>query len=162
MVRMWPAATRGGPLIHSENVSLVPKQGVWMVCFCAADLLWATRIKSTADALGIPCRPTRNVEMLEARLVDSPVRSLIVDLESADAGMPLIRRLRDQAADERARAIRIVAFGPHVAVERFQEAKRAGADAVMARGAFNARLPEILKQLAAAPTTVQDDLHEET
>ncbi len=131
-----------------------------MICFCAADLLWATRIKSTADALGIPCRPTRTVEMLEARLVDSPVRSLIVDLESGEPGMALIRRLRGEGADEKARAIRVVAFGPHVAVGLFQEAKRAGADAVMARGAFSSRLPEILRQLAADPAAVGDDLHE--
>ena len=131
-----------------------------MICFCAADLLWATRIKSTADALGIPCRPVRNLEMLEARLVDSPVRSLIVDLDSGEPGMSLIRRLRADGADEKARAIRILAFGPHVAVELFQEAKRVGADAVMARGAFSARLPEILRQLAAESGVVGDDLHE--
>ena len=134
-----------------------------MICFCAADLLWATRIKSTADALGISCRPTRNIEMLEARLVDSPVRSLIVDLES-EGGMSLIQRLRGEGADERARAVRVLAFGPHVAVELFQQAKRAGADAVMARGAFSGRLPEILRQLAADPGAggggVRDDLHE--
>jgi hypothetical protein len=131
-----------------------------MVCFCAADLLWATRIKSTADALGISCRPTRNLEMLEARLVDSPVRSLIIDLESGEAGMSLIWRLRGAGADEKAKAVRIVVFGPHVAVEMFAEAKRAGADVVMARGAFASRLPEILKQLAVAPADVRDDLHE--
>ena len=130
-----------------------------MICFCAADLLWATRIKSTADALGISCRPTRNLEMLEARLVDSPVRSLIVDLE-AEPGMSLIRRLRGEGAHERGKAVRIVAFGPHVAVEMFAEAKRAGADVLMARGAFAGRLPEILRQLAAAPETVRDDLRE--
>ncbi len=98
--------------------------------------------------------------MLEARLVDSPVRSLIVDLESGDAGMSLIRRLRVEGADEAAKAIRIVVFGPHVAAEMFAEAKRAGADVVMARGAFASRLPEILQQLAAAPADVRDDMHE--
>lgn len=98
--------------------------------------------------------------MLEARLVDSPVRSLIVDLESGDAGMSLIRRLRDERADETAKAIRIVVFGPHVAVEMFAEAKRAGADVVMARGAFASRLPDILRQLAVAPADVGDDMHE--
>ena len=131
-----------------------------MVCFCAADLLWATRIKSTADALGISCRPTRNLEMLEARLVDSPVRSLIVDLESGDAGMSLIRRLRGEEAGEKAKAVRIVVFGPHVAVESFAEARRAGADVVMARGAFASRLPDILKQLSDTPAEVRDDMHE--
>ena len=98
--------------------------------------------------------------MLEDRLVDSPVRSLIVDLESGDAGMSLIRRLRGEGAGERAKAIRIVVFGPHVAAEMFEEAKRAGADVVMARGAFASRLPEILRQLSDAPMDVRDDTHE--
>ena len=128
-----------------------------MICFCAADLLWATRIKSTADALGISCRPTRNLEMLEARLVDSPVRSLIVDLESGDAGMSLIRRLRGEGVDETAKAIRIVVFGPHVAAEMFEEAKRAGADVLMARGAFASRLPEILQRLNAEAGEIKVD-----
>ena len=131
-----------------------------MIVFCAADLLWATRIKSTADSLGIHCRPVRNLEMLEARLVDSPVRSLIVDLEAGEPGMELIRRLRDARADERAKAIRIVVFGPHVATQALAAAKAAGADAIMARGAFSARLPQILQELASDPAKVHDELDE--
>ena len=95
--------------------------------------------------------------MLEDRLVDSPVRSLIVDLESGDAGMSLIRRLRGEGAGERAKAIRIVVFGPHVAAEMFEEAKRAGADVLMARGAFASRLAEILQRLNTEAGAVGDD-----
>ncbi len=39
-----------------------------MILYLAADLLWASKIKGTADALSIPCRPVRTLEMLEARL----------------------------------------------------------------------------------------------
>src|SRR5207302_1577912 len=100
-----------------------------------------------------------NLDMLEARLADSPVRSLIVDLE-AEFAMPLIHRLRAEGADEKAKSVRIVAFGPHVAIEALQAAKQAGADAVMARGAFGGRLPQILQELASDPGMVGDDLHE--
>lgn len=129
-----------------------------MILYCAADLLWASKIKGTADALGLACRPVRNLEMLDARLVDSPVRSLVVDLES-EAGLGLIRRVREDAARGGA-GVRVVAFGPHVDVERLAEAKRLGADAVMARGAFAARLSSILVELDRNPTGVTDDLHE--
>lgn len=81
--------------------------------------------------------------MLRARLADSPVRALIVDLE-AETALELIRDLRAAGKG----AVRVVAFGPHVAVQAFEDARAAGADAVMARGAFSARLPAVLKQLS--------------
>ncbi len=129
-----------------------------MILYCASDLIWATKIKGTADALGIACRPVRNLDMLEARLVDTPVRALIVDLESGDIGLDLIRRIKSDP-DPAKTSIEIVAFGPHVAVDTLRAAKAAGANAVMARGAFNARLAETLKALSGG-TRVGDDLHE--
>jgi hypothetical protein len=122
-----------------------------MVLYCAADLLWATRIREAAGSLGIPCRPVRTVEMLEARLADSAVRGLIVDLDIPDAALALVRRLRDERADVRARAIRIAAFGPHVATDLFDRAKAAGVDAVLARGVLDRRLREILTHLNSPP-----------
>lgn len=118
-----------------------------MILYSAADLLWATRIKSTADSLGVPCRPARDVAMLEARLADSEVRALLVDLEAPGRGLELIARLRGAAAGERERAVRIMAFGPHVAKELFQQARDAGADDVLPRGAFDRNLPDILVNL---------------
>ena len=118
-----------------------------MVLYVASDLLWASRIKSTGEAAGVPCRPVRNLEMLEARLGDSPVRALVVDLEAGETGLSMITRLRAPSASDRARAVRIVAFGPHVDVGAMQAAKAAGADTVMTRGAFNSRLVEVLREL---------------
>jgi hypothetical protein len=123
-----------------------------MVLYCAADLLWATRIKGTADDLGVACRPARNADMLRSRLADSEVRGLIVDLEAGEVALELIRITRSEARtgpDSAAWTGRIVAFGPHVATEAFEAAREAGADAVLARGAFDRRLGEILRELAA-------------
>ena len=114
-----------------------------MVLYCAADLLWATRIKSTADALGVPCRPARNEQMLRDRLGDSPVRALIVDLESAD-GPGLIGVVRSLTPPG---SVRVVAFGPHDATEALMDARAAGADSVMTRGAFSARLADLIRDL---------------
>lgn len=129
-----------------------------MILYCAADLIWASKIKGVADSLGLPARPVRTPAMLEARLVDTPARGLVVDLES-DAGMDLIRRLRASGAGEPARSVRVVAFGPHVDVDRLRLAKSLGADAVMSRGAFSARLPDVLRSLASGGG-VGDDLEE--
>lgn len=122
-----------------------------MILYCAADLIWATRIKATADSLGIPCRPVRSVEMLEARLADSQVRGVILDLESPDASLAILRSLRGapgSSGRDPDRSIIVIAFGPHVATELFQQAREAGADQVLARGAFDRNLPDILRSLA--------------
>lgn len=121
-----------------------------MILYVCADLLWATRIKSTAEALGVSARPVRSLEMLESRLADEPVNALIVDLEADEVGFALIDRLRGEAANDRERSISILAFGPHVMTELFERARRAGADRVMARGGFSSGLPDLLRALDAA------------
>jgi hypothetical protein len=121
-----------------------------MIVYFAADLLWSTRIQGTGKQIGIPCRPVRNLDMLRARLADSDVRAAIVDLDGPETALELIRALRGEGSEgglDPERRIRIVAFGPHVAVELFEEARRAGADAVLARGAFDRQLPALLAQL---------------
>ncbi len=131
-----------------------------MILYVASDLLWSTRIKSAADALGIPSRPARTLEALRARLSDSPVRALIVDLE-AEGAIDLIRAARvseghgirpdspssQPPSEQSVPRLFILAFGPHVATDLFQQARDAGADKVVARGAFDRRLPEVLREL---------------
>jgi hypothetical protein len=119
-----------------------------MLLYLASDLLWASKIKGTADALGIPARPVRNAQMLTARLgeatQDAPVRALLVDLESGPVGLELIA-----LAGHHTPALRIVAFGPHVATEAFEAAHASGAHEVMARGGLAANLPAILTRLGS-------------
>lgn len=118
-----------------------------MILYFASDLVWATRIKATAEDLGIACRPVRNLDMLTQRLVDSAPGALIVDLETEDAGLELLRALRK---DERGKGLRVVAFGPHVKKDLMQAARDAGADEVMTRGAFDHHLVDILVRLSAS------------
>jgi len=120
-----------------------------MLLYHAADLLWASKIRGVADALGIPARPVRTLEMLEARLADSPVAALTVDLDAPEAALAMIERLRGTAATDAQRGIRLLAFGPHVEVELFRRAKELGAERVMPRGAFERSLPLILGELAS-------------
>ncbi|MBL8760776.1 MAG: hypothetical protein JNL50_05675, partial [Phycisphaerae bacterium] len=97
-------------------------------------------------ALGIPCRPVRTLEMLEARLAEAGVRALLLDLDKPEEAMAMIARMRQ---DERWRGVRVVCFGPHVAKELFQLARDAGADEVMPRGALDVRLDDVLMRLEA-------------
>jgi hypothetical protein len=126
-----------------------------MIAYFAADLVWATRIKACADDLGIAARPVRNLDMLAARLADSPVRGLIVDLDQPETALALIRRAiewQTQKAVENpdeSTAIRLVAFGAHVETQALGEARSLGCDAVLTRGAFHSRLADVLREIEA-------------
>lgn len=126
-----------------------------MILYAAADLVWATRIKSLADDMGIPCRPARNEKMLRDRLADSEVQAILLDLDAPDQARELMAVLRGPAAGDRERSIKIIAWGPHVAVDLLAEIREAGANEVMTRGAFSNALPTILAsaQTPPSPTT---------
>jgi hypothetical protein len=121
-----------------------------MIVYCTQDLIFATKIRSTADAIGIVSRPARNEEMLAARLAclddgkgNEPVTGVLVDLEMGEAGLDLVRQARYHAC-----APTVVAFGSHVAVDLLAAAESAGAHQVMARSRFSAILPAMLETLA--------------
>jgi hypothetical protein len=85
--------------------------------------------------------------MLEARLADSPVAALIVDLDAPDTALALLRRVRPADPSAPEHHIRTLAFGPHVDTASLEAARQAGADTVTVRGALHARLPEVLREL---------------
>jgi hypothetical protein len=63
--------------------------------------------------------------------------------------MSLIERLRGTGAGQKERAVRVIAFGPHVEKDALQAARNAGADEVLTRGALDHHMEEILLKLAA-------------
>ncbi len=119
-----------------------------MILYMAADLIWATKIKCSAEALSIPARPVRDLEGLKARLHDCEPRALLVDLDNPAAALELIRYLRSDRNNERHMQIRVAAWGPHVARDLLQQAKAAGADEVYTRGALEHHMDEVLLKLA--------------
>jgi len=122
-----------------------------MLLYAAADLIWASKIKGVADAVGVPARPVRTMDMLEARLAELPpgsdggVVALLVDLDKGDDAMALIRRVKTNPASK---SVRVLAWGPHVAKDLMHQAREAGADDVLTRGAFDHSMDEILLALA--------------
>lgn len=116
-----------------------------MIIYCCSDLLFATRIRSTAEAIGIGSRPTRDVTTLQARLdqvddgkLNEPVKALIVDLDAPEA-LNVIAHAKAHANPPH-----VLAFGSHVMTDLLQQARDRGADFVMTRGAFTSNLPDIL------------------
>jgi hypothetical protein len=131
-----------GPL----NISWSYRYNQTMILYAAADLVWASKIKATADALGVAARPVRTSDMLAARLADTQPVALLVDLDKGEEGLALIAQLR---ADINYGKIRVLAWGPHVAKDLLQAARDRGADEVLTRGAFDHSLEEILLRLTS-------------
>jgi hypothetical protein len=121
-----------------------------MIVYCCHDLIFATKIHSTTEALGLSCRPARSLNALQKRLdqIDDgkpcgAVVAVIVDLTLGEAALDLIDLARRQDP-----APTVVAFAPHVEVALLDAAEKRGADRVMPRGAFSAELPDLLTSLA--------------
>ncbi len=115
-----------------------------LILFFASDLVWATRIKRTAEGLGIACRPVRDNQKLSLRMDEFEVRGLIIDLETEQGGIDMVQAAR---AHPSGNDVRIICFGPHVREDLLAQASQVGADRVLVRGAFDRRLVEILHEL---------------
>src|SRR2546428_13720758 len=106
------------------------------------DLFFASKIRGTAEGLGVTVRFARNASMmLEAARRDQP--SLIIcDLHSQKVDpLELVKQLK---ADKELRSIPLLGFFSHVQTELQQQAEQAGFDRVLPRSAFSKHLPEIL------------------
>jgi len=119
-----------------------------MIVYCCADLIFATKIRSTCEALSAVSRPARNAEMLQKRLdrvndgkPNDPVKLVLIDLEIGEEALALI-----ELAKRHDPAPPVIAWGPHVAVQLLKQAGERGADHVMARGGFTAQLPQIIER----------------
>lgn len=119
-----------------------------MLIYACSDLIFATKIRSTAEVLHIESRPVRNLEMLDARLdqiddgkANDPVTCVMIDLELGAFAFELVKRAAGHDVKPH-----VIAFGPHVMVDALAGAERVGADASMARGTFTQRLPELIQQ----------------
>lgn len=124
-----------------------------MIIYCCADLIFSTKVRSTADSLNIKTRPARDAETLRKRLdrVDDgkgndAVVAVLIDLDLGEAALELITQTKQHAANPP-----VVAFGSHVATDILRGAHDRGAEFVMSRGQFTAHLPTILQRFVAAP-----------
>ena len=107
------------------------------------DLFFASKIRGTAEALGVTTSFARKVSvMLEAARRDRP--SLIIcDLHSQKVDpMDLAKQLK---ADEQLRSIPLLGFFSHVQIELQRQAEAAGFDQVIPRSSFTNNLAEIIR-----------------
>lgn len=119
-----------------------------MLIYSCSDLIFSTKIRTTAEILQVESRPARNIDMLRARLdreddgkVNEPVTCVMIDLEMGDHAFEMIKLAVNHEAKPR-----VIAFAPHVMTGAIAGAERVGADQVMARGSFTNQLPELITQ----------------
>lgn len=105
------------------------------------DLIFSTRIVQTAAAMGIPCQVFRGVAPLQDALTKGAPRAAFVDLE-ADPETALVAIATLKAG---APGVRVVAYYSHVRTEHGTAARAAGADEVLTRSTFVAKLPSLLR-----------------
>ena len=100
----------------------------------SADLLFASRIRGAAQAVGAEVELARSGDALLERARSAPPRRILLDLDVRTTDpIALIEALK---ADPATRGIEVVAYVSHVREDMIANARAAGADRVLARGAF--------------------------
>jgi predicted metal-dependent hydrolase/CheY-like chemotaxis protein len=140
-----------------------------------ADLMFATRVSSTAQHLGYDVRWIGDAgdlpgtagpsmegpgELLEGqsgalfeRLTAWQPALLIFDLDNA--AIPWREWIAALKSSPATRRLPILAFGSHVNTEALAAAHKAGADAVVARSRFSSALPELIQEHARQQETAK-------
>jgi CheY-like chemotaxis protein len=106
------------------------------------DLFFASKIRGTAEQLGVSVSFIRNVESLNQAVLRDHPSLIICDLHSQRIDpVELARKLK---ADDQLRSIPLLGFFSHVQTELQQKALEAGFDVVLPRSAFTRDLNDIL------------------
>lgn len=113
-----------------------------MILLFTTDLMFQSRISGTARTLGKECLVDRSIERFSERVAEpSSVNLVLIDLTLRTLELAqLIPQLHQSFTN-----CKVLAFGPHVDVERLTLAQESGADAVMTRGQFDRDLVAIIQ-----------------
>lgn len=103
------------------------------------DLIFATKIRSTAEALHCQTQMVRSPESLREFLQKMPSPLILIDLNAEGNPLEAVHTALRTAPDAH-----LIAYCSHVQTELAEKAKEAGVQEVLARSTFSARLPEIL------------------
>jgi CheY-like chemotaxis protein len=103
------------------------------------DLIFTTKLSSTAKSLGVDFGAVKSVESLCARIREAPDALIVIDLNAEGVDAPMAIRAAKECG-----APRVTAYVSHAQRELAQRAVEAGADEVLPRSAFVSLLPSIL------------------
>lgn len=108
------------------------------------DLFFVVKINDSAKRAGLTCEFLKSADALVEKATAERPLLIILDLNATSVqAVPLITQLKSVEA---LKGLSILAFVSHVQGELKQSAQDAGASMVLARSAFSANLPQILKR----------------
>ena len=105
------------------------------------DLIFSTKITSTAKALGVEVRVVRTADALAQRIEAGEAALVLIDLNAnGDDPLEAVRVTRRAANPPRT-----ICYLSHGQTELAEQARQAGAGEVMSRSEFTAKLPALLQ-----------------
>lgn len=123
--------------------AIEPKSG--LVVALVADLIFESKIRATARAVGVNAVVSRSEATVESKL--GQASALIVDLEGG-AHLEFVRFTRSRYL-----GLAIIGFFPHVQAEVARQAKAAGVTRLLPRSKFTEGLGELLVELSTGPAS---------
>jgi len=113
-----------------------------MILAVLDDLMFTSKIKTTAAQLGVPVTFARSADAALGEMRKTPPSLVILDLNNPRTNpMAIVAAMKQDAA---LASIRTLGFASHVQVDVINAARQAGVDDVLARSAFTQHLAEIL------------------
>jgi CheY-like chemotaxis protein len=113
-----------------------------LVIAAVADLFFASKIRATAEPLGVELLFVRNADVLLSTARANKPNLIVVDLQSTNLDpLELAVRVR---GDEELREVPLLGFYSHVLVELQEQAREAGYTHLMPRSAFSSNLAGVL------------------
>ena len=113
------------------------------------DLFFASKIRGTAEQVGVTVSFPRTVENLIATAQRDLPALIICDLHSRK--IDPFRLAKQLKADDRLRSTPLLGFFSHVQTELQRQAEQAGFDRVIPRSAFARNLSQLLTQRFRSP-----------
>lgn len=121
-----------------------------MILVVVEDLMFRSKISTTAKALGVAIAAATTADAAITRARELKPELIVLDLDSARTQpFEVLRRLRE---DPELAKVSTLGFVSHVHADAIREARGLGIGEVLARSAFAATLPDILGRYAGPPT----------
>jgi PleD family two-component response regulator len=115
-----------------------------MIVAVLDDLMFTSKIRTTAAQLGVDVRFIRNPDAALAEMRERPPSLVILDLNNPRSDpLGIVAALKKDAA---LAGVRTIGYVSHVQTEVIDRARQAGVDTVLARSAFTQQLADILRQ----------------
>ena len=115
-----------------------------MILALVDDLMFTSKIRTTATQLGMSVMFARSSDAALAEMRKAAPSLVILDLNNPRTDpLGLVAAMRKEPAFA---SIPTIGFASHVQTDVINAAREAGVEEVLARSAFTARLPEILRR----------------